>query len=62
MAELSKTYMKDKAQHYILKVLMEAMKKEKESRVVTEIPTTQWEEFDEVLEKQVERVFRFLGR
>jgi hypothetical protein len=62
MVELSKTYMKDKAQHYILETLMEAQKRESEQRVVTGIPTTQWEQFDEILEKQIERVFRFLGR
>lgn len=62
IAKLTKTHLKDKAQHFILETLLEAQKKHEEQRVATGIPITQLEEFDEILEKQIERVFRFLGR
>lgn len=61
MADLSKTDMKNEAQAYIVKALQEAQKKHTEQRVVNTIPPRQWEEFDEILDKQIERVLHFLG-
>lgn len=62
MEDLTKTHLKEAARHYICQALLEAQERQIEQRVVQTIPTRQWEEFDEILETQIERVFRFLGR
>lgn len=61
MPELSKTEMKQQAQDYLWRAVHEAIKREKEQRLVHVIPTRQWEEFDEILEKQAERIEKLFG-
>lgn len=57
MQDLSKTDLKEKAKSEIGKTLLGLLV----PKDVTDVPMNQQEQYKEELEKQVERVFKFLG-